>query len=252
MRRTILMALVAILGCTTMQATEKNDNATEANTVSERKVGDFTKIEFTGSFDVVYTQGNKTGVKVVGNTDYVKRINTIVEKGVLKIWASTQRNSGFNFFNSFADVKVYVTSPDLIGLTIKGSGNFESKSKIDSDNLAINVIGSGDVDLADIICDNLKLKLQGSGDVEINSLRCATSSIDLQGSGDIKIIEYQVKNTNIGVYGSGDVALTAKKCGTINAIVCGSGDITLSGSAQHLNKTIRGSGDISSSRLSTK
>lgn len=252
MKRTILMVLVAMISCTAIQAKKKQVDSTEGTKLtSVRKVSDFTKIESTGSFDIVFTQGNNTSVKVVGDTDAVNRINTTVEKGTLKIGCKSS-NTTFNFFHSTGDATIYVTSPNLIELTMKGSGDFESKGKIDSDNLNIYLIGSGDADFEYIICDNLNLSLRGSGDAEIKYLRSATSSIRVQGSGDVSVKQDRVNNTNLEVFGSGDIALSANSCGNINASVSGSGDITLIGSAKHVNKSVRGSGDISTSRLRTK
>lgn len=252
MKRTILMVLAAMISCTAIQAKKKEVNSTEATKLtSVRKVSNFTKIESTGSFDVVFTQGNKTSVKVVGDEDAVNRISTTVEKGTLKI-NSKSNGAVFGFFSSTGEAKIYVTSPDLVELTMKGSGGFESKGKLDSDNLNIYLIGSGEADFDYIICDNLNLSLKGSGDAEIKYLRCATSTIRLQGSGDISVRQDRVNNTNLEVFGSGDIALSASNCGNINASVSGSGDITLSGSASNVNKSVRGSGDISTSRLRTK
>ncbi len=255
MKRTIIMVLVAMISCTAIQAKKKQANSTEAQTVSSvRKVSNFTKIASTGSFDVVFTQGNTTSVKVVGDADDVNRISTTVENGTLKIATKSRGKYTSNFFfgKSRGETTIYITSPDLIEVTIKGSGDFKSKGKIDSDNLSINLIGSGDADIKYIICDNLNLNVRGSGDTEIDYLRCATSSICVQGSGDVSVKEDRVNNTNLAVYGSGDIELVANGCGNINASVSGSGDITLSGSARNLNKSVRGSGDISSSRLRIK
>ena len=53
-------------------------------------------------------------------------------------------------------MEVYVTSPDLIGVTLKGSGEFISSEKVDSDNLEITLAGSGDILFTEIICDKIK------------------------------------------------------------------------------------------------
>lgn len=241
------MALVALMTCTTMQAAEKSVHATEGNTVSQRRVPNFTRIESNGSIDIVYTQGNRLSVKVVGKAKEVARVTTTVSGNILRVsYASGSRM--FNF-SSGDDVKVYVTSPDLVGVTLRGSGDFESKGKIDSDNLVVEITGSGDADMKYVICDNFTVNLRGSGDVEVDYLRCATSTIGLRGSGDIEITQDRVNNTNIQLYGSGDIKVKTKRCGVINAYLYGSGDIKLSGSAHHLNKKVHGSGSINTSQL---
>lgn len=247
MKRIIIMALVALMTCTAMQATGKHVDATEGNTVSQRRVPNFTRIESVGSIDIVYTQGNRPSVKIVGKAKEVDCVTTYVRGNILRVGY----NSGSRMFNfsSGDDVKVYVTSPDLVGVTLRGSGDFESKGKIDSDNLTVEIVGSGDADMKYVICDNFTVNLRGSGDVEVDYLRCATSNIWLRGSGDIEIKQDRVKNTNILLYGSGSIDVKAQRCGVINAYTYGSGDITLKGSARHLNRRANGSGSIDASQL---
>ena len=118
------MALVALMTCTTMQAAKKSVHATEGNTVSQRRVPNFTRIESVGSIDIVYTQGHRPSVKVVGKAKEVDRVTTYVRGNILRVGY----NSGSRMFSfdSGDDVKVYVTSPDLLGVTLRGSGDFES------------------------------------------------------------------------------------------------------------------------------
>ena len=111
MKRIIIMALVALMTCTAMQAAGKHVDATEGNTVSQRRVPNFTRIESVGSIDIVYTQGNRPSVKVVGKAKEVDCVTTYVRGNILRVGY----NSGSRMFNfsSGDDVKVYVTSPDL-------------------------------------------------------------------------------------------------------------------------------------------
>ena len=247
MKRIIIMALVALMTCTAMQAAGKHVDATEGNTVSQRRVPNFTRIESVGSIDIVYTQGNRPSVKVVGKAKEVDCVTTYVRGNILRVGY----NSGSRMFNfsSGDDVKVYVTSPDITQIRLQGSGDFKASKKIDSDNLTVEIVGSGDADMKYVICDNFTVNLRGSGDVEVDYLRCATSNIWLRGSGDIEIKQDRVKDTNIRLYGSGSIDVKAQRCGGINAYTYGSGDITLKGSARQLNKRVYGSGSINTSQL---
>lgn len=247
MKRMIMMTLAILVASTSLWAA-KSPKGTEAMKTEVRKVASFEKISITGSVDVVYKQGNTQSVKVVAPARIINKITTSVANRTLEIGLKSNSFNGFNFYSD-DDVKVYVTSPDLIGVFIKGSGDFEAKSKIDSDNFALSIMGSGDTDIDYLICDNFRVELRGSGDVEIDHLRCATSSISLRGSGDIEISQDRVKNTNIELYGSGDIKVKSANCGVINCRVLGSGDVSLSGSATQLNQSVRGSGDISTSGL---
>lgn len=246
MKRTIIMTLaaLALLNATPMAAA-RNAKGEKAQETVVRKLSEFTKISINGSDDVVYTQGNKFSVKLVGEQSLLDNTQTTVANGTLTI---TSRARSFRNFSK--NVTVYVTSPDLTDVAIKGSGDFKCAGKIDSDDFSLALQGSGDIDIKYLICDNAKIELRGSGDIDIDRLRCTTSTIQLRGSGDIEINQEKVKNTNLSLYGSGDVQLKMDRCGVANCKLFGSGDIELSGTLSQLNKQVRGSGDISTSRLS--
>ena len=256
MRQLIIMTALTLMACASTKNTAMTGNkpmptAVEQNKTSVRRVSNFTKIALIGSNDVIYTQGKTTSVKVVGKASEVDNILTTVEHGTLVIKTSARGGTfGFRFGSSDDDVKVYVTSPDLTQIRLQGSGDFKAPRKIDSDNLTVTVVGSGDIDLRNVICDNFSLDVRGSGDVEIDKLCCANSLIAIRGSGDIEINEEKVTTTNAEVYGSGDIELHLSQCGTVNCKVFGSGDITLSGTLRHLNKSSKGSGSIHTRSLS--
>lgn len=255
MKQLIILTALTLMACastknTAMASNDPDPTSIQQNKTSVRRVSNFTKIALIGSNDVIYTQGNTTSVKVVGKASDVDNILTTVEQGTLVIKTSARGGTfGFKFGSSGDDVKVYVTSPDLTQIRLQGSGDFKAPRKIDSDNLAVTLVGSGDIDLRNVICDNFTLDVRGSGDVEVDKLCCAKSLISIRGSGDIEINEEKVTTTNAEVYGSGDIALHLNQCGTVNCKVFGSGDISLSGTLRHLNKSCKGSGDIHAHNL---
>lgn len=230
-------------------------SASAADTqITERKVPVKTVeiIEIKGSTEVVYQQGNKTEVIVRGAKDYV---NLIVVENHDNVLTISQKDGVINGASGFFDLLkngfkdpvipvVYVTSPDIIGVSLTGSGDFVAKEKVDTDNLEITLKGSGDIDFNDIICDNIHANLQGSGDVKINNVIAINADYELKGSGDIAVNQQKVHQTNLNLYGSGDIKLKCIKCGLINAKVTGSGDIDIFGDVKEVKRSTRGSGDI--------
>jgi hypothetical protein len=122
------------------------------------------------------------------------------------------------------DVTIYVTSPDFIGIELKGSGDFDCKQLLDTDNLDITLKGSGDIKFHDVICDQVNVSLVGSGDVELKNVKMLRSNIDLVGSGDVKV--------------------RFNESGSVESRLTGSGDITLSGTVKNYTSNVRGSGDM--------
>lgn len=211
-----------------------------------RQVSGFERIRLQGSPDIKYTQGKTWSVRVKAPKKLIDRVVTRKDGNTLVV----SMKSG-SFFNSIKgdDVTVYVTSPDLIGVEVQGSGDFECKSHLDTDNLTLSLRGSGDIAFYDIICDKINTSVVGSGDVDIKKVIAKQSTVELVGSGDVKVLQSQVNQTQIELKGSGDVKVHCDNCGAVSCRLVGSGDITLTGSVKKLDQTSRGSGDIHTDQL---
>jgi len=220
--------------------------------VTERRdVTGFERILLQGSPKIKYTQGSQFRVEVRAPQSLVKNVITRVE-GKRLIVSLKNTKWVFRLGQSDDDVVVYVTSPDLTGVELQGSGDFECKNHLDTDNLDVVLKGSGDIEFSDVICDKLKTSVVGSGDLEIGKVVALQSDIELVGSGDVKVKQQQVKQTQVELKGSGDIKLNLQKCGIVNCRLLGSGDITLQGDVLKLNSTRRGSGDINTNGLTIK
>ena len=242
MKKLLLLAFVAI-GITSCSVTSKSEEKKEM-TVVGRKVAPFTEIHVNGSPTVIYTQAPEHSVKVKAAKNLIDRIKTasngrcltIETKGELSVWGFS-RSSGSDFM-------VYVTSPDLTGVELSGSGDFKSEKPIDTDNIHLTVRGSGDLSIDGLlICDNAQLSVTGSGDLEVDNLEAITSGITLIGSGSLKVKQRNVVNTQMQLTGSGDITLECEACDNVNSQLTGSGDITIRGSVKKINKTKAGSGE---------
>ena len=215
-----------------------------------RALKGFEEIEISGSPRVCYTQADSFSVQVRGPQEAVDNILTDVEGKTLTI-----RNRGkIHLVNISFDeddgLTVYVTSPDLTGIRLNGSGDFEAKGRVDTDKMDIVLRGSGDIDMKDIICDRCGVELIGSGDISLGSLDAIKASATLIGSGDVSLGLLHVKDTYLSLKGSGDINADFKEgCGAVECELRGSGDISLKGKVQKFNQHKSGSGDIDINRL---
>ena len=226
--------------------------STDEKLVSEdRMLKGFEQIEISGSPTVVYTQGDSFSVRVTGPESMVERTITEVNGQTLLV-----RNKGkvgiVNFtLGDDADLKVYVTSPDLTAVCLRGSGDFICNRQIDTDKMEVVLRGSGDIDIKEIICDDCSTELVGSGDIQIERLETRSHDISLIGSGDIQVNQWRVDKTDIMLKGSGDIQVSfIEGCKSADCELVGSGDITMDGYLEHYNVQKRGSGDISIDNLS--
>lgn len=202
------------------------------NVEEARQLKNFERITLQGSMDVKYAQADNFSVKVNGPADVVKNVETIVEGNMLTVkMKDANRIIHFGSINT-GDLTVYVTSPDFLGVSLMGSGDFMCVKPLDTDTLSIDLKGSGDIYFKDIICDRVNVSVIGSGDVSVGNVKTQQAYLD--------------------VIGSGDIEMNFNNSGAVNAQVKGSGDITLKGTVKQMNKQVRGSGDIDTDDLQVK
>ena len=230
----VLFAVLALgmLASCSCRGLHASWHKSEAHGEQTRKITGFERIALQGSLDVKYRQADSFMVKVDAPVEVIKNVETLVEGNVLKIRMKDE-GKFLRFRSSDGDdVTVYVSSPDFLGVTLQGSGDFECQSLLDTDNLDIEVQGSGDIEFDKIICDKVDVSVLGSGDVKLKRVKTQQSKNEVVGSGEIKI-HYD---------NSGDVRST----------IVGSGDITLSGQVKSSSYDVRGSGDMKTSELTIK
>ena len=202
---------------------------TAAHAEEQRSLTGFERIELLGSLDIKYQQSDSFSVRVDAPVEILKKVVTRVEGDKLIVNMEGEGEM-INFGVPDGDnVTVYVTSPDLLGIALRGSGDFECQHLLDTDNLDIMLNGSGDIKFDDIICDQVNVSLVGSGDVELKHVKMLRSYVNLVGSGDIKV--------------------NYDNSGAVEANLTGSGDITLLGSVKDYKSNVRGSGDMHAEQL---
>ena len=220
MSKKIIITFIALLTLCSC-GIERDNKRTGKETTMAVNVKDFTELEIAGSFNVYFTQGNTTSVKIRGHEKALKNVNIVSDGKTLTI--GTKKSWKFlSFYDS--DIDVYVTSPNLRSVSIAGSGEFKSGTKIDTDRMYISVAGNGEVDIQDIICDNLKGEIAGSGEIDIKRITTPNAELSIAGSGDIDIENAVIDN--------------------VACEIAGSGNIELKGNIRHHTQEIAGSGSV--------
>jgi hypothetical protein len=243
----VLMGVALLVSCKYHVSKTVSSSAQE-----KRALTGFERIEMKGSMDVKYVQADSFSVKVSAPNDIIDKVETIVENNTLKV---SMKHSGriINFGGDSDDVTVYVTSPDFLGVSLMGSGDFLCAQPLDTDTLTIDLKGSGDIYFKDIICDHCSTELTGSGDIDIERLEARTSMVTLIGSGDIEVSQWKVTDTDVALRGSGDIEVNFMEgCQRAKCQLTGSGDIRLSGHLGQYNGEKHGSGDINIDKLSVE
>ena len=220
MSKKIIITFIALLTLCSC-AIERDNKRTGKETTMAVNVKDLTEVEIAGSFNVYFTQGNTTSVKVKGYEKYLKNVKITSDGKTLSIGI---HKSWKNLSYFYDDIEVYVTSPNIRGISIAGSGEFTSNNKIDTDRMFISVAGSGEVDIKDIICDKIQGEIAGSGEIDIKRITTQNAELSIAGSGDIDIENAVIDN--------------------FACEIAGSGDIELKGNIKHHTQEVAGSGSV--------
>lgn len=261
----VLLLLLAVGGVCMACYSSKDLKAGGKCVTVTRNVGYFSKVDASGSADIEFVQGKERAMRIVGPKQLVD--NIVVEKKGETLYISHNSNSVTSFFDS--DVTLYIYSPDLTEVNLRGTVSFDVKGALDTDKLKVSVMGSGEADFGSIVCDAINFEVRGSGDIsakridtknavanvfgsgnlDFDFLKADNVQFTVSGSGDLDAMLSQVKTMQLNVVGSGDMDIKAQNCGVANCTSAGSGSITLSGTMRDVVKNVTGSGDIDTSNL---
>jgi hypothetical protein len=218
-----------------------------------RPVDEFSRIRLACSADISVRIGETRSLKVIADDNLMEYVITeVADRGTL--FVDFDRS-----ISSRQGILLEITVPDLAGIEVDGSGDFEIEG-LNGDRFEVNVDGSGDVDvfgtakIVEIFLDgsgditfeglaaeSLELRSRGSGDIR---LRGDARKVDfsLAGSGDVDARRLVAADAYVRVTGSGDASVHATE--SFDGETNGSGDVNVYGDPRQFDRDERGSGDI--------
>lgn len=225
----LLIAVVALFGSCRIE-TAKDLGPETTRTITTQA---FDKLVISISTDVEYVPSDTFSVTITGSEKALDRVGLTVANRTLHITQDGQKeekNVEWVINNGGVAVsKIVVHAPSLTCVNLAGSACFTCNKAVKTPELELRVIGSGDIEMADVEADDVKVGVAGSGIVNAHLARTATTTVD--------------------VAGSGDVSLKLAGCGSVAVGITGSGYVTLSGNAQTLKQSVTGSGVIDTDNL---
>jgi hypothetical protein len=203
-----------------------------------RDLSGFTKVSFGIAGELYINFGRDFKVVLEGEKSYLENIITEVTNGKLVIKKENWH------FNMNEKVKVYITMPELAGLSVSGSGRAEIKDPSRSDDLNLSVSGSGKIYTSDITTNSLDCSISGSGDIIIEGNGTASKAvISISGSGNYSGEPLKIESAKISISGSGNC--TCNVTGSLGASVSGSGNVNYTGNPK-IDARVSGSGHVRS------
>ena len=210
-----------------------------AQTSQKRDVSAFSEISLRVSANIHLQQGSIQSVEVKGKDESLQKLITEVNDRKLVI-----RFPNETFFNKWnpGPIDVYITVPQIDGLSVSGSGSITSEGKIESRILDLAISGSGDIKLGDLKAEKISSALSGSGNIHLSgSQNAANLKIAISGSGNVKAIDFPVDNVDIKISGSGNCWVNSVKQLTVR--LAGSGNVIYRGNPS-IDSNIAGSGKV--------
>ena len=170
-----MMGTVAVVGaCSSGMANSSvSINSTVDFSQSDLVQKSFTKIEVETVADVYYTQNNGSKESVRFDFSQIKDAKLrqqYQEKTVAiyrdgKVIIGLKKNiSGSKQLDQDSRLRVYITSPDLVKVTMEGVGYFHSDA-INSDTFTIDNEGVGDIDIKSLLANKVTIDKEGVGPI---------------------------------------------------------------------------------------
>lgn len=210
-----------------------------AQTNQKREVSAFTEISLRIGANVHLKQGNTQSVEVKGKEATLAKL--ITEVSDRKLVIRYPNDSWFSKWNP-GTVDVYVTMPQIDGLSVSGSGSIISDGVIESRILDVMVSGSGDVKLGDLKAEKVSATVSGSGNVHLlGKQNAAELKAVISGSGNIKASDFPADNVDVKIVGSGNCRVNSVK--KLFARLAGSGNVTYRGNPS-IDSSVAGSGTV--------
>jgi Putative auto-transporter adhesin, head GIN domain len=207
--RMALAALLALAVAAPVAAAKKTET---------RDVSGFNGIGLSAPIQVELTLGEHDSVVLEGDEALLARIETVVEKGSLKI----RRKHGAAEWP----------------LRLKGDA---VRARVTARRIdALAVAGSGDIAAPQLAGESLAISIAGSGDVAVGG-KVATLSVHISGSGDVKAAKLDAQSVSVSISGSGDALVWARQA--LSVQVAGSGDVRYYGDPT-VARSIAGTGSV--------
>lgn len=199
----------------------------------------FSRIDLSMAGEVYITQGDASSVRIEASDNVIDLIVTNVSGDELNL-----RTKRGKCIRGKSDVKFYVTTPDVEGITLSGSGKIFNETPLTGKELDIKLSGSGEIDLENLEYDNAYSSISGSGKVWVDGFDTDDFEVKTSGSGRTTISNLEANNVSMSISGSGSTSFESSTTDRLDASIAGSGKLfAFDMPAERVELSVGGSGD---------
>lgn len=201
-----------------------------AQTSETRNHIDFSKIDASGSAQVILTQG-EFSVKVSGEEADVKKVSTDVSKGTLFISTKGEFKD---------DIKVYVSMKTLEGIETTGAAYVKTDTTFNADKLELTSSGASKIKL-DVVCKEVKSTSTGASTIVLSGAT-EVHLVTTSGASNLKAYKFSTINTNITCSGASSAKINVNQRLVANA--SGASSLRYTGTPEDKSINVSGAADV--------
>lgn len=238
MKTKFITAITGLILITGLLLSEANAHVFGNDKKENREVSPFSKISLAVPGQLYLTQGDEYKLEIEGDEDVLDDIETTVKNGRLRI----KYDKPFRFSWNNKKVKIFVTTKEVEGLSVSGSGKIIAENDISTEDIEFKVSGSGEIDIDNLMASRINASISGSGDVSIAGMNSAESlNMSISGSGKLHASDLKIRKADISISGSGGCSVYVSD--DLEVRVSGSGKVRYRGNPV-VNANISGSGKV--------
>lgn len=186
----MLILISLFLGLNMQQVSANNETFTPDR--EDRTITGFTKLEVSGGFEIVLTQGNSESLTIEADENIMSNIQTRLTGSTLEIYTKgTIRN--------YRIMRVYITFKQLESIELSGAVKVTADQSLQFDRLDFDISGACTIEF-DMEADRLDLDLSGASKLILNGY---VNYLEADCSGASKLMLAGLKTKRISFESSG-------------------------------------------------
>lgn len=227
----MVMLALTLVSCKREYVEGKGDVTTQA-----RSTKTFNKVKINLPVDATITveESLDNSVEIATYKNLHKHILTEVVDNTLRIYTN-------DMLEYDKDIELIIGMNELTQLDITGSAEATIKGNVESENFALHVTGSAEVDIQELNTDGFTARLSGSSEVTVGKGKSDHAVYKVTGSGDIDAAGLETNIAEASVSGAGEMDLFVHE--KLDANITGAGQIDYRGHPK-ISSRITGAGSL--------
>ncbi|TWR25285.1 DUF2807 domain-containing protein [Mucilaginibacter achroorhodeus] len=198
-----------------------------------RKIGEFTKLEISGGFNVTLKQDSSQSLTINADDNLLQYIQTEVSGNTLLI--KNKRNiCGSHQMNLVVGVR------NLEALKASGGIELKSDGRLNTKELELELKGATKINM-DLSATNVRVTGKGSTELDLRG-QAASADVRLTGSGNINALEFVVGRYNLETTGASDCNINVLN--ELNVHSTGASEVKYRGTPSTVNTDKTGAASV--------